>query len=100
MKRYFSHLIILPDGSRLEDFVVEVNGANFSYYPFTGEIHSTVYVDQPILLSSRADLAGKTITLDLLSWALHVDGTPENVYAYSLTPCVSCANGRYVMTKL
>ena len=100
MTRYFSHLIILPDGNRLEDFVVEVNGTSCSYYPFTGEIHSTVYVDNPIMLSYRNDLVGKTIALDLLSWALLVDGTPEKIYAYSLTPCVSCANGRYEMTKL
>lgn len=100
MTRYFSHLIILPDGSRLEDFVVEVNGSTFTYYPFSGEIHSTVYVDKPILLSYRNDLVGKTVTLDLLAWALHVDGTPKNVYAYSLTPCESCTEGRYVMAKL
>ena len=100
MTRYFSHLIILPDGSRLEDFVVELHGATFTYYPFSGEIHSTVYVDKPIMLSYRNDLVGKTITLDLLSWALHVDDTPKNVYAYSLTPCESRAKDRYVMTKL
>ena len=52
------------------------------------------------MLSYRNDLVGKTIALDLLSWALLVDGTPEKIYAYSLTPCVSCANGRYEMTKL
>jgi hypothetical protein len=52
------------------------------------------------MLSYRNDLVGKTITLDLLSWALHVDDTPKNVYAYSLTPCESCAKDRYVMTKL
>ena len=38
MARYFSHLIILPDESRLEDFVVELNGGEVSYYPFVGEV--------------------------------------------------------------
>lgn len=97
MTRYYSHLIILPDGTRLEDFVVEVDGRNIAYYPFVGEIHSTVYLDKPILLSYRDDLEGKSIALDLISWALLDGEATEKVCAYSLTPCAECAKGRYMM---
>ena len=63
MARYYSHLIILPDESHLEDFIVELNGNQLSYYPFVGEIHSTTYIEKPILLSYRNDLEGKTVAL-------------------------------------
>lgn len=100
MARYFSHLIILPDESRLEDFVVELNGGEVSYYPFVGEVHSTVYVDRPILLSFRKDLDGKTVSLGQLAWALHDNASANTIlYAYILTPCPSCAGERFVATK-
>lgn len=101
MARYFSHLIILPDESRLEDFVVELNGGEVSYYPFVGEVHSTVYVDKPILLSYRKDLAGKTVSLSQLTWALHDNVVTDTMlYAYFLTPCSSCAGERFVATRI
>lgn len=103
MPRYCSHTVILPDESRLDDFVVEVAGNGVSaYYPFAGEMHSTIYFDTPILLSPRVDLEGKTISLTQLTWALHDtehDGTTV-LYAYRLTPCPSCAEGRFTMSKL
>lgn len=99
MARYFSHLIILPDESRLEDFVVELNGGQISYYPFVGEVHSTMYVDKPILLSYRKDLEGKTVSLNQLAWALH-DDADVMLYAYILTPCSSCAGERFVATSI
>ena len=100
MARYFSHLIILPDESRLEDFVVELNGGEVSYYPFVGEVHSTIYVDKPILLSFRKDLDGKTVSLAQLAWALHDNASADTIlYAYFLTPCPSCAGERFVATK-
>jgi hypothetical protein len=101
MARYCSHTIILPDENHLDNFVVEVNGNSVSYYPFTGEVHSTIYVDTPILISHRADLDGKTISLDLLAWALH-DSTSGDVmlYAYRLSPCTSCMGNRFTMTRL
>ena len=70
MARYYSHTIILPDESHLDDFVVEINKQVTAYYPFVGEMHSTIYVDTPILLSYRADLDGKTVSLNQLTWAL------------------------------
>lgn len=100
MARYFSHLIILPDESRLEDFVVELNGGEVSYYPFVGEVHSTIYVDKPILLSFRKDLDGKTVSLGQLAWALRDNASANTIlYAYILTPCPSCAGERFVATK-
>ena len=100
MARYFSHLIILPDESRLEDFVVELNGGEASYYPFVGEVHSTIYVDKPILLSFRKDLDGKTVSLAQSAWALHDNASADTIlYAYFLTPCPSCAGERFVATK-
>lgn len=100
MARYYSHTIILPDESHLEDFVVEVNKQVVAYYPFVGEIHSTIYIDTPILLSYRADLEGKTISFDQLAWALHDVDNDEVLYAYRLTPCSLCSSERYVMTML
>ena len=102
MPRYCSHTVILPDENRLDNHVVEVDGRVITYYPFTGEVHSTIYVNSPILLSPRADLEGKTISLTQLTWALHGtshDGTSV-LYAYRLTPCSSCAEGRFTMSKL
>ena len=46
MARYYSHTVILPDETHLDDFVVEVTGHVSAYYPFTGEIHSTIYLDR------------------------------------------------------
>lgn len=100
MARYFSHLIILPDESRLEDFVIEINGNEVSYYPFVGEIHSTTYIDKPILLSYRDDLGGKTVALTQLAWALRNDSSTKRVYAYYLTPCPSCAGERFTAIEL
>lgn len=100
MARYYSHTIILPDESHLDEFVVEVNRHVVAYYPFVGEIYSTIYVDTPLLLSYRADLDGKTVTLSQLAWALHDEGNVEVMYAYRLTPCPSCAGERFTMTML
>ena len=101
MPRYCSHTVILPDENRLDDFVVEVTGNSVTaYYPFTGEVHSTIYFDTPILLSHRADLEGKTVVLTQLTWALSDTHGDTTLYAYRLTPCSSCAEGRFVMSKL
>lgn len=100
MSRYYSHTVILPDETHLDDFVVEVTGHVSAYYPFTGEIHSTIYLDTPLLLSHRADLDGKTISLTQLTWAMHTEANSTVMYAYRLTPCPSCAGDRFTMTKL
>lgn len=101
MARYYSHLIILPDESHLEDFIVELNGNHLSYYPFVGEIHSTTYIEKPILLSYRSDLEGKTVALSQLAWALRDNtSTDTNIYAYALTPCPSCAGERFTVKRL
>ena len=101
MPRYCSHTVILPDENRLDDFVVEVTGNSVTaYYPFTGEVHSTIYFDTPILLTPRADLEGKTVALTQLTWALNATHGGTTLYAYRLTPCPSCAEGRFVMSKL
>lgn len=101
MSRYCSHTVILPDENRLDNFVVEVAGNGVTtYYPFAGEMHSTIYFDTPILLSHRADLDGKTIALNQLTWALHDSHGTSTLYAYQLTPCPSCAGDRFTMTKL
>lgn len=101
MARYYSHLIILPDESHLEDFIVELNGNQFSYYPFVGEIHSTTYIEKPILLSYRSDLEGKTVALSQLTWALRdTTSTDATIYAYALTPCPSCAGERFTAKRL
>lgn len=100
MARYYSHTVILPDETHLDDFVVEVNGHVTAYYPFTGEIHSTIYLDTPILLSHRADLEGKTVSLAQLAWAMHDEANSEVVYPYRLTPCSSCAGDRFTMSRL
>ena len=100
MPRYCSHTVILPDENHLDNFVVEVSGSVIAYYPFTGEVHSTIYLDAPILLSPRADLEGKTVALTQLTWALNATHGGTTLYAYRLTPCPSCAEGRFVMSKL
>lgn len=100
MARYYSHTIILPDETRLDDFVVEIIGREVTYFPFTGEIHSTVYVEYPILLTHRSDLQGKKVSLTQLTWAL-TDVTCEGtLYAYALTPCCTCAGERFSLSKL
>ena len=102
MSRYCSHTIIMPDETMLDNHVVEVADKVIACYPFAGEMHTTLYLDTPILLSPRADLDGNTISLTQLTWALgdagH-DGTAV-LYAYRLTPCPTCAEGRFTMTKL
>ena len=98
MSRYLSPTVILPDETHLNDFVVEVTGTTVSYYPFTGEQHTTLYVPDGILLSHRDDLDGKTFTLNLLSWAMGDAG--EAMYAYALSPCPSCMGDRYVLARL
>lgn len=101
MSRYCSHTLILPDENRLDNFVVEVDGCVTTYYPFTGEVHSTIYVDQPILISYRPDLEGKTLSLSLLAWALHSTEYGNTVmYAYRLVPCPSCVGNRFMMIRL
>jgi len=100
MRRYYSHIVILPDETRLNDFVVEVNGATVAYFPFMGEIHSTIYVEHPILLSYRSDLQGKMVTLQQLAWALGDADDKAILYAYFLTPCTSCSEGWYVLSML
>lgn len=101
MARYYSHLIILPDESHLEDFIVELNGNHLSYYPFVGEIHSTTYIEKPILLSYRSDLEGKTVALSQLAWALRDNTSTETtIYAYALAPCPSCAGERFTAKRL
>ena len=101
MARYSSHTIILPDESRLDNFIVEVGGSVIAYYPFRGEVHSTIYMDQPILISYRADLNGKTISLTQLTWALRdTEHGDTAMYAYRLTPCPTCMGERFIMTKL
>jgi hypothetical protein len=100
MSRYYSHTIILPDETRLDDFVVEINGGKVVYFPFAGEIHSTIYIEHPILVSHRADLQGKTVSLDQLSWALTGGEGHDMLYAYSLMPCPACTEGRFTMTRL
>ena len=101
MPRYCSHTIILPDENRLDNYVVEVAGSVITDYPFAGEVHSTIYVDGSILLSYRADLEGKTVSLSQLAWALN-DTEQGNtmMYAYRLTPCPSCAGNRFTMKRL
>lgn len=100
MARYYSRTVILPDETLLDDFVVEVVTHVTNYYPFTGEIHSTVYLETPLLLSHRADLDGKTVSLTQLAWALRDQANNTLMYAYRLTPCPSCAGDRFTMTKL
>ena len=100
MPRYCSHTVILPDENRLDNFVVEVAGRVIAYYPFTGEVHSTIYLDAPILLSHRDDLDGKTIALTQLTWALHDADGNTATYAYRLTPCSSCMGERFTMGRL
>ena len=104
MPRYCSHTVILPDETSLDNFVVEVNHCVEAYYPFMGETHSTIYLDTPILLSPRADLEGKTVSLARLAWALcqpqHPESAPTTLYAYLLTPCPTCMGDRYTMSQL
>lgn len=101
MARYCSHTVILPDGHLVNDFVVEVNKVVSVYYPFTGEMHSTIYLDTPILISYRDDLEGKTISLGQLNWALNnTEQGDDALYAYRLTPCSSCLGDRFTMTRL
>lgn len=100
MSRYYSHTIILPDETRLDDFVVEINGGVVTYSPFAGEIHSTIYIEHPILVSHRADLQGKTVSLNQLAWALTGGEGDDVLYAYSLMPCPSCTEGRFTMTRI
>lgn len=100
MRRYYSHTVILPDETRLNDFVVEVCGSTVTWFPFTGEIHSTIYVEYPLLLSYRADLQGKLVTLHQLTWASGDADDHATLYAYSLTPCPSCSEGWYEMRRL
>ena len=101
MPRYCSHTVILPDENHLDNFVVEVSGSVIAYYPFTGEVHSTIYFDTPILLSHRADLEGKTVSLNQLTWALRdTEREATALYAYRLTPCSSCMGNRFTMSKL
>lgn len=100
MARYFSHSVILPDETHLVDFIVETDGISVVYYPFVGEVHSTIYLETPILLSHRSDLDGKTIALNQLTWAMGADANASTIYAYSLSPCPVCKGDRYTMTRL
>ena len=101
MARYCSHTVILPDESVFDNFVIEVNGVVEAYYPFTGEQHSTIYVDSPIFLSYRSDLEGKTVALNQLAWALRNDESGNSMmFAYRLIPCLSCMGDRFVLSRL
>lgn len=100
MARYCTHTLILPDESRLDDMVLEVAGSVVAYYPFTGELHSTLYVDNPILLSHRPDLEGKTVSLTQLAWALVGEADDTLLYAYELISCPLCVENRFLMRRL
>lgn len=100
MAHYCTHTLILPDESRLDDMVLEVAGSVVAYYPFTGELHSTIYVNNPVLLSHRLDLEGKTVALTQLAWVLAGEDSDTLLYAYELTPCPLCVENRYLMRKL
>lgn len=100
--RYCSHTIILPDESRLDNHVVEMSGTVITYYPFTGEVHSTIYINTPILLSYRADLEGETVSLSRPTWTV-CDATEKGdrpLYAYRLTSCSSSIDECYVVERL
>ena len=100
MARYCSHTVILPDGSSLDDFIVEVNGCVALYYPFAGEVHSTLYIDTPILLSYNPNLEGKSVSLSQFEWALRDADNQSVLYAYRLVPCAACAPGRFTLARL
>ena len=101
MARYCSHTIILPDENRFDNFIVEIEKHVVAYYPFMGEMHSTIYIDQPILISYRADLDGKTLSQSQMAWALHdIEHGDTMMYAYCLTPCPSCQGNRFTMKRL
>lgn len=86
VKRYFSHTVILPDGTRRPDSIVEFSARSVTCYPFSGEIHSTVYVEHPILLSHRGDLHGCVLATDSPLSSMLGDDTDSALYAYSLAP--------------
>lgn len=100
--RYCSHTIILPDESRLDNQVVEMSEIVIAYYPFTGEVHSTIYIDTPILLSYRADLEGEVISLNRPTWGVGnaTEKGDRPLYAYRLTPCSSNTDECYVVERL
>ena len=101
MARYCSHTLILPDESRLDNMVVEVDGGGvIAYYPFSGEAHSTIYIDAPILLTPRADLEGKIVLLSQPGWVLDNNTHTSCLYAYRLTPCPICMDNHFVMVRL
>ena len=100
MPRYCSHTVILPDESRLDNTVVEVSDTVSAYYPFAGEMHTTLYLDTPILLTPRADLEGKTVSLTQLAWALRDVSGATALYAYRLAPCSTCMGDRFTLTRL
>lgn len=86
MARFFSHTVILPDGTHLADVVVELTARSVSYYPFSREIHSTVYVEHPILLSHRGDLHGCVLASDSQLCSMPGNDTDNALYAYSVAP--------------
>lgn len=100
MSRYCSHTIIMPDETMLDNHVVEVADKVIACYPFAGEMHTTLYLDTPILLSHRADLEGKTVSLAQLTWALGDADGADDMYAYRLDACPSCMGDRYTLTKI
>lgn len=100
MARFYAHTLILPDNTHLDNFIIEVSPQGVLYYPFMGEIHSTIYIDKIILCSYRADLNDKTIALNQLEWALGTASNKAELYVYTLTPCASCTSERYIATKL
>ena len=100
MSRYSSHTIIMPDETMLDNHVVEVADKVIACYPFAGEMHTTLYLDTPILLSHRADLEGKTVSLAQLTWALGDADSADDMYAYRLDACPSCMGDRYTLTKI
>lgn len=100
MSRYCSHTIIMPDETMLDNHVVEVADKVIACYPFAGEMHTTLYLDTPILLTPRADLEGKTVSLTQLAWALRDASGATALYAYRLAPCSTCMGDRFTLTRL
>ena len=100
MRRYYSHTVILPDETRLNDFVVEVCGSTVTWFPFTGEIHSTIYVWYGDLRGLRAEAHSIPTRRSPLLYASGDADDHATLYAYSLTPCPSCSEGWYEMRRL
>lgn len=74
MTRYASSLIILPDGSYQKMQVLELEkGKRVRMYPFTEELHSTVWIDGAIEITLDEE-AFQLIPYDAVN-RKSVDGT-------------------------